>query len=132
MAKIGRLAGAFLCETQNTFYLVGNLKEPCDFAACGFEKPSDEIDALQRPFVRLTATRSITLSAPVLKVELEGEALAKTVSERLVIQRNGSASERLWRVLVHGQENAAEIEARWLTEVPSHVWQIVRETVFKC
>ena len=132
MASISRLGGAILCKTGDAFYLVGNLKEPCDFAAVGFEPPAGEIDAVQQPYVRLSPTRAISLAAPLLKVELEGEALPRVLAERLVIQRNGSVSDRLWRVIVHGQDGAGEIDARWLTETPTHIWQIVRDAILKC
>ena len=131
MSRVSRLAGAILAETEGRFYLVGNLKEPCDFAAAGFESPG-EIDATARPFVRLSPTRTIALAKPALKLELEGEDLAKVLAERLVIQRNGSVSDRLWRVIVHGHDAADEIDARWLTEIPQHVWQLVRDNMLKC
>jgi hypothetical protein len=87
-----------------------------------------------------------------LEVELEGEALAMLLAERLVIARTGSVSERLWR-LVTGQLDeldgeldrepdgkldgkselpSAVIPARWLGELPAPVWQIVRDTVLRC
>ena len=49
MARVGRLAGALLAETEGRYFLVGNTKEPCDFRALGVEPPP-EIDALKRPF----------------------------------------------------------------------------------
>ncbi len=131
MSRVSRLAGAILAETEGAFYLVGNLKEPCDFPAAGFEPPG-EIDGTTRAFVRLSPTRAIDHGAPSLKLQLEGEALAKALAERLVIQRNGSVSDRLWRVILHGRDGEKEIEARWLTETPAHVWQIVRENILKC
>ena len=136
MSKVGRLAGAILVETEGAFYLVGDLKEPCDFPAAGFEPPG-EIDAKARPYIRLMPTRAIVLSGTVLKLELEGEALAQLLAERLVIQRNGSVSDRLWRIIVHSSDGkppaeSCEINARWLSEIPAHLWQIVRDQVLKC
>ena len=53
VSRVGRLAGALLAETGGAYFLVGNLKRPCDFAAAGFEPPAAPIDALARPFVPL-------------------------------------------------------------------------------
>ena len=33
MTRIGRLAGSLLVEASGAWYLVGHLKQPCDFAA---------------------------------------------------------------------------------------------------
>jgi hypothetical protein len=131
MARVGRLSGALLAESEGQFWLVGDLKEPCDFAKAGFEPPG-EIDAKARPFVRLCPLGQVTLSAPSLRVSLEGEALARLLAERLVIERNGSVSERLWRLITHESGGAPEIDARWLIETPRHVWQIVRDNVLRC
>jgi hypothetical protein len=131
MARVGRLSGALLAESEGHFWLVGDLKEPCDFAAAGFEPPG-EIDAKARPFVRLCPTRQVTLASPWLRVSLEGEALAHLLSQRLVIERNGSVSDRLWRLIIHESGGAPEIDARWLVETPRHVWQIVRDNVLRC
>jgi len=136
MARVGRLAGAILAETEGQFFLVGNPKGPCDFAAAGFEPPG-EIDALERPFIRLSPCRSIQVPRPCLTVDVEGEALAKLLVDRFVIQRNGSVSDRLWRLVTdpEGDERAAlddGVDARWLGELPEPIWKIVRETVLKC
>jgi hypothetical protein len=131
MARVGRLAGALLAETENQFFLVGDLKQPCDFAAAGFEPPG-EVDGKSRPYVRLSPTRPIELATPRLHIDVEGEALAKLLRARLCIERTGAVSERLWRLITHQQENAVEIEARWLGEAPAQVWNVVRESVLKC
>ena len=39
MARVGRLSGAILAESEGAYFLVGDLKEPCDFSARGFEAP---------------------------------------------------------------------------------------------
>jgi hypothetical protein len=136
MALVGRLAGAILAETEGQFFLVGNPKEPCDFAAVGFEPPG-VINALERPFVRLLPCRSVQVPHPYLTVDVEGEALARLLVDRFVIQRNGSVSDRLWRLVIDPKrENRAvpdgSIDARWLGEIPTEIWQVVRETVLKC
>jgi hypothetical protein len=136
MARVGRLAGAILIASQNEFFLVGNTKEPCDFEAVGFAPPG-EIDALKRPYLKLTARGPIELAAPYLTMEMEGEALAAMLAQRLLIVRNGSVSDRLWRLLMDpsGQDEAPEqdaVPARWLTEMPAAIWDIVRDTVLRC
>ena len=136
MALVGRLAGAILAETEGQFFLVGNPKEPCDFAAVGFEPPG-VINAMERPFVRLSPCRSVQVPQPYLTLDVEGEVLAQLLVDRFVIQRNGSVSDRLWRLVTDPQqENRAglegSIEAQWLGEIPTDIWHIVRETVLKC
>ena len=136
MARVGRLAGAILAETGGEFFLVGNTKEPCDFEAAGFESPG-EIDALERRYIRLAPRRAVELAAPYLRLELEGEALAALLAERLLIERNASVSDRLWQLLMDpsGQEELPEdeaVDARWLAEIPAPIWGIVRDTVLRC
>jgi hypothetical protein len=135
MAQVGRLAGALLAETGGEFFLIGNTKEPCDFEAAGFESPG-EIDALERRYIRLAPRRAVELAAPCLRLDLEGEALAVLLAERLLIERNASVSDRLWRLLIDpgGQEELSEdaVDARWLAEIPAPIWGIVRDTVLRC
>src|SRR5262249_51004909 len=89
MARVGRLAGALLAETEGRYFLVGNTKEPCDFRALGIEPPS-EIDALKRPFLPLAAAKSIALGPTWLALGLEGEPLAERLAACFVIRRTGS------------------------------------------
>jgi hypothetical protein len=136
MACVGRLAGAVLAQTGNDYFLVGNTKEPCDFKAAGFEPPC-EVDAVKCRYIRLKAQRTIAMSSPLLKVRLEGKALAEALAERLLIERNGSVSERLWRLLLDPDGNEApvasdEVDAQWLVEIPLAIWEIVRDTVLRC
>ncbi len=136
MARIGRLAGAILAETEGRFFLVGNPKEPCDFAAVGFEPPG-VMNAMERPFIRLSPLSPVQVPPPYMTMDVEGEALARLLVDRFVIQRNGSVSDRLWRLVTDPkQEQRAvpdgEIDARWLGKIPVEIWNIVRETVLKC
>ncbi len=136
MALVGRLAGAILAETEGQFFLVGNPKEPCDFAAVGFEPPG-VIDAMERPFIRLSILRPVQVPQPYVTMHVEGEALAWLLVDRFVIQRNGSVSDRLWRLVTdpkqeHRAVPVGKIDAQWLGEIPSEIWEIVRETVLKC
>jgi hypothetical protein len=138
MSRIGRLAGAMWAETGGAHYLVGNPKVPCDFAAAGFEPPI-EIDAKARPYIRLSPIRAVEVAPPYLDLDLdlEGEALARLAAQVFVIERTGSVSERLWR-LVRGETDEddtppAEITpARWMAEMPQALWRVIRDTVLKC
>jgi hypothetical protein len=136
MSRVGRLAGAILAETGGDYYLVGNPKQPCDWRAAGFEPPVD-IDARVRPAIRLARCGAVVLAAPVLALEVEGEALAHLLAASFVIPRTGSVSDRLWR-LVLGQSEDDDavvpdlVPARWLGEVPPPIWQIVRDAVLRC
>jgi hypothetical protein len=137
MSRVGRLAGALLAETLGEYFLVGNLKRPCDFAAAGFERPAQEIDALARPYVRLARAGALAVPGPWLALNLEGEPLVRALAERLLIERNGSVSDRLWRLILSPDPDAdpppdTVIDARWLGEVPVHLWRLVRESILKC
>ena len=136
MARVGRLAGAIVAETEGRYFLVGNTKEPCDFRALGVAPPP-EIDALKRPFLPLAAERSIPLGPTCLTLALEGEALAERLAACFVIQRTGSVSERLWRLVTGAGDEDDEpssgvVDARWLGEMPLSVWRVVQDTVLRC
>jgi hypothetical protein len=135
MARVGRVAGAILAETGGQYFLVGNTKRPCDWAAAGFEPPA-EIDALKRPYLPLVA-RTVIEVGPHLTLDLEGEDLVKRLADCFVIQRTGSVSERLWRLVVGVDDEddappAQAIDARWLGEMPLRVWRVVQDTVLRC
>lgn len=137
MARVGRLAGAIVAETNGEWILVGNTKRPCDWSACGFEPPI-EIDAMKRPFVHLAQSGPATIAPPVLTIDLEGEELGQRLASLFVIERNGSVSDRLWRLvtnpddLLDDDDIPASIDARWLGAIPMPVWKIVRDTVLRC
>jgi len=136
MAQVARMEGALLAHTGHHYYLIGNLKRPCDWSAHGFEAPAQEIDANARPYIELHRTRAVVMDTPNIVVPLEGEALAKLLAERLIIERNGSVSDRLWRLVIgETDENPhvpASQDAHWFTETPARVWNIVRESVLRC
>ena len=140
MARVGRLAGAILAETEGAYFLVGNTKRPCNWHGAGFEPPGD-LDATARPFVRLAraaAAPAIQVAGPWLLLPVEGVELARGLAARLLIDRNGSVSDRLWRLVLRGHPDAEEpppdavIDARWLCEVPAPIWDIVRAQVLRC
>ena len=135
MARVGRIAGAILAETEGRWFLVGNTKMPCDWTAAGFEAPA-EIDALVRPYLPLVARGSVDVG-PHLVLGVEGEELARRLAECFVIKRTGSVSERLWRLVIGAGEDdeapaAHTIDARWLGEMPLRGWQVVQDTVLRC
>ncbi len=137
MGRAYRLAGAIVAETGAEHYLVGNTKEPCDFRAYGFEPPV-EVDAKKRVFVRLARTGAAKLDGTFLEIDREGEDLARTLAERFVIERNGSVSERLWRMVVCAGDPDADppadpaVDARWLGAMPAGIWKVVRDSVLRC
>lgn len=137
MGTAHRLAGAIVAASAGDHYLVGNTKQPCDFAAHGFEAPV-EIDAMKRPFVRLARAGAVTLPGPFLELGLEGEDLARLLADRLLIERNGSVSERLWSLVAGGGDPDAgrpsegPVDARWFGAMPVKIWRIVRDTVLRC
>ncbi|XXR48622.1 precorrin-3B C(17)-methyltransferase [Sorangium sp. So ce381] len=140
MARVGRLGGAILAETQGAYYLIGNTKAPCDFRAAGFEPP-DEASLVKGSYVRLKPLRDaseIEVAPPVLLLDVEGEELAKKLVHRFVIDRNGSVSERLWRLVyshddpLDDTEAPVERDARWLGGIPEPIWQLVRDNVLRC
>jgi hypothetical protein len=137
MARVGRLAGSLLVATLGNYYLVGFPKEPCDFAARGFAPPPLP-EAWPGHAVQLTPEPGafIDLGSVVLSLECEGTALVACLVERLIVQRNGSVSERLWRLIVgaadEGHVRPGIHEARYLAELPTPLWNIVREAVLRC
>lgn len=135
MARVGRLAGAILAETEGRYFLVGNPKEPCDFVASGFADPG-VIDAIRQPFVELHAVGAVTLEDPGLVLSVEGDALPRILAARLLITRNASVSDRLWRLSIDpegsGDDPRGFVDAAWLVEMPAPVWQIVRDAVLRC
>jgi hypothetical protein len=136
MARVARLAGAILAETRGTYFLVGNPKLPCDFVTAGFEHPGD-IDARVQRFIPLSRCGDVELASPVLELDVEGEALATVLADVFVIERTGSVSERLWRLVIGESDDdtsiaADVVQARWVGELPPTVWRIVRDTVLRC
>jgi hypothetical protein len=115
MARVGRCFGSIVVEGR---WLVGNPKEPCPL-----------VDGnLAPPWVQ--RVEAAPLGDTVLIVDGEPEAVARLMAARFVIDRNGSVSERLWRVVTEGR--TGELACGWLGEVPQPVWQIVRDTVLRC
>ncbi len=136
MARVGRLAGAILAETEGRWFLIGNTKEPCDFRLAGFQPPA-EIDAVKQAAIGLSVAGAARIDPPYLMLDLEGAALAQLLAQRFLIERNGAVSDRLWRLVIGADEEGEGPEeeatdAQWLAEVPDRVWEIVRDAVLRC
>lgn len=134
MAQIGRLAGAILAETEGRFYLIGDCKVPCDFAALGFMPPPPERNVLAQPYIGLEALRPFNWSGTLFSGQLEGEALAQRLVDSFLIFRNGSVSERLWRYVQSQsrQDRAGAYDVNWLLQIPHGVWEMVRDQILRC
>ena len=59
--------------------------------------------------------------------------------DRLIVERTGTVSERLWRLITvedpgdpTSPPKAEIVDARWLTTLPDAIWQIVRDAVLRC
>lgn len=128
--RVGRLAGALLVDDGGACWLVGHLKQPCDFAAAGFAPPAD-LEARAPHGLRLEPRAPMRLAAPWLELDGAGADVVALLVERLLVERTGLVSERLWRVVTHDQTGDA-IDARWLGATPGHVWALVRDSVLRC
>ena len=62
-------------------------------------------------YLRLKPLREVKVAAPVLLLDVEGEELAKKLVQRFVIDRNGSVSERLWRLVYSPDDPLDDAEA---------------------
>lgn len=135
MAIISRLGGAILAKTEGQYFLVGDLKEPLDFAKQGFAKP-EERDVKEIPFVVLETISDVQEPKAVFSMDLEGVALAKKLASSFVIWRNGSVSERLWGLVEESSPKAKALitvkDANWLAITPDDIWDIVRDSVLRC
>ncbi|GIX43487.1 MAG: hypothetical protein KatS3mg129_3220 [Leptospiraceae bacterium] len=132
MFELFRLAGAILLKHNHTFYLIGNLKEPCNFNEYGFK--DTEVDPLKNPYITLNIideTKISLFKEPtfIIETNLSIEEVAKQLANKLLIKRNGSVSERLWNLIKDNQKNQ---NITWLIEIPNEIWEIVRENVLKC
>jgi hypothetical protein len=134
MAHVQRLAGAVLALTDAQVFLVGDVKQPCDFEAAGFMPIPGDRQVLTQPYILLEPLRTPQRVLPALTLDLEGEALAQRLVDALVIMRNGSISERLWRLIMLQSRTLPDgsHDARWLGVIPSGLWDMVRDQVLRC
>lgn len=139
MARVGRLAGGLLLEThldgRTAWFLVGDTKVPCDWQAAGFDAPLQR-DVLRQRYVQLVVSGTPALWGTTLSIAIEGTEAAQCIGDRLTVSRNGSVSERLWALILGEQEieqpSGRIIPCAWLCQMPSSVWDVVREAVLKC
>lgn len=117
MARLGRWKGALVLQTATGWWLIGQPKEPCPLCP----------DTLLPPYVQ-PLPGPVELTASLELEEEDGALLAPRLAARLLIARNGSTSERLWRLVCHNGATSAA----WLTEIPAHVWEVVREAILRC
>ncbi len=133
MAYVKRLKGCMIAVTEGKFYMIGDIKEPCAFEAYGLRTPAER-NVLEQPYILLEALGPVNLEGPRLLTSVEGEALAQRLVDIFMIMRNGSISERLWRMIL---SYAKEVEPQaydilWLTSMPAGIWDIVRDQVLRC
>lgn len=132
-SHLARLAGAVVMRSGGDYYLIGDLKQPCQFEDHGFYPPTETPGTV----IQL----DLIDDEPNLKfqmlIEGEGEMAAKDLHRKLSIERNNSISERLINLVteqsprVH-QEGLELTDARWLSQMPAQVWNMVREEILRC
>ena len=132
MSKVTRLSGAILAQSDGQFFLVGELKEPCNFEAAGFKKPQESDPDRPMKFKKLEPLRQVQIEKDYLEMDTRGEELAEILYKRFVIERNLSVSDRLWRAVTFKKNERGVTDARWLEQIPDPVWQIVRDNMLKC
>ena len=117
MAWIGRIAGAILAHDDGHFFLIGSLKEPCDFQGLGLEDPEQAEGGFDPLTQRYCQLKSIVKDMPcgnlwdvldknpslsegigekILFMEHGSKELNHTLARSFLIRRNASVSERLW------------------------------------
>ncbi len=136
MGLVSRLGGAILAKTGEDYFLVGDLKEPLVFEEFGFVTP-EVLSGKETPFIKLQCQNNRNVSLPAsecLAMALEGEELARKLVKSFMIFRNGSISERLWRLVTETSKTGKDgmITAHWLGETPDEVWDAVRDSVLRC
>ena len=141
MSQVTRLSGAILARDEDNFFLVGDFKEPCDFAAAGFADPGER-SPVENPVTKLMAISkekaaqlfTANNGAAVLELSLTGNELGAKLSRSLLIKRNASVSERLWNLILDtaGKNENGNVNARFLDDLPDGIWDIVRDQVLRC
>ena len=143
---VSRLAGSLIVTGPRTAYIVGQPKEPCNWSDFGIN-PTVDFDHWKKPFMtELSLHRPYTaIGHRFVMTAISGnnsqkndeKHLAEVLSSRLLIERNGSVSERLWH-LVHQMDitdystEPLETNIDWLITMPAGIWNIVRDTVLRC
>ncbi len=133
MAEFGRFYGSILAHTGSEVFLIGDLKQPAEFERYGLETPAER-NVLQQPYIKLVQRAGFQLEGERWWIDQEGEKLAQILVDSFLIFRNGSVSERLWR-LVKAQSTVKDdgrLDASWLAHMPPGIWDIVRDSVLRC
>ena len=134
MAKAGRLAGSILMESENEYYIVGDIKEPCKWEERGFADPGER-NVLEEPWLRLSRNSNDVKwdDDATLVFSGEGSRFAEKLVDSFMIFRNGSISERLWGLVTESSEQEENmVNAQWLIDTPDDIWEIVRDSVLRC
>lgn len=132
MSKVRRLAGGAVAETNGEYYLIGEVKEPCNFSKLGFESPPESDEDNRLPYRKLDVISTVILEDEhFLQMETEGKDLAKLLFKRFIITRNNSISNRLWNVVTCDQKEGP-VDARWLEQMPDDAWDVIRDSILRC
>ncbi len=161
MVWIGRIAGAILAHDNNHFFLIGSLKEPCDFQKLGLEDPEQAkqgFDPLTQLYCQLksivedmhcgnfwdildkNSSLSEAIGEKILFMKYGSKEINPTLARSFLIRRNSSVSERLWDLVLSCSnsytkkiyQNKEVYDASWLEQTPNEIWEIVREQVLRC
>ncbi|HET9958579.1 MAG TPA: hypothetical protein VFQ61_28990 [Polyangiaceae bacterium] len=151
-AWLGRISGALLLQRPTPlpegaagfeYYLIGDTKRPCNWEALGFVAPPQR-DPLREPWLKLVPlsfqglSGKLPFQGPVLRLPHADQAAVELLARRLLVPRNGSVSERLWRLVLGAEddedvlESPSELDAGWLLEMPERLWAIVQRAVLTC
>lgn len=129
---VARMAGAMVYRRGQKYFLVGEIKEPCDFAQFGFVTP----ELNRKKSVELQVSDPTKLKALNFELLVDFQS-ADAVYDHFAIYRNSSISERITSLVKDfSQKITVEdhecIDARWLAQTPMPIWTMVREGVLKC
>jgi hypothetical protein len=135
------MAGALLARLDEgdaaRWYLLGDTKGPCDWAAEGFAEPAGwrARDPRQLEPVALQPQGAPALRGTTLRVR-GGDAQLAALARRLAVPRTGATSERLWRLAVGDDEadtpTGQALEGSWIAEMPDAAWELLRAAVLRC
>ena len=135
-----------------SYYMLCDIKEPCDFVKNGFERPEQEkLDSMkEQRFLQLKAlgTESVKSTLPQEealyafldtsrenKEEIHIEDILSDIYQKISIERTGLVSERLWELLEsHSSlyESQQKKDITWLFTMPQDIWEIVRTEMLQC
>ena len=136
MTVVERLAGSFVVRDSSRAVLVGQPKVPCAWESFGFAKPTaiDAPDARRAELVRLA---DVPLPGPRLVFTRSFESVVAAIESRMLVARNGSASERLWTLVLDEDDpdeidESREVDADWIVDMPDRAFALIRDNVLRC